>query len=202
MHCYACNPHEHWRGFYYTDFKVTRFWPNTKNCLFHSDLHKSQIISHKQSTITLEPFWSCTNRAQKSKENEVDFLLSLLIYKNCPLQVYWDTGNQWICLQTEQKGGSWEEFTATATHLEMMSSREKKKQYALCSLRRLVNRAQVPWLYHWHIGDCIGLHRGCDKWYGVCRVLGGAASVMTSPLVLNAGAKEDWFDKFLEILNF
>lgn len=74
-----------------------------KIVLSHSGLHKIQIISHEQSTITLEPFWSgCTNQAQKY---EVDFLLLLSHIKSCPLQVHWDTGNQWICLQTERGGG-------------------------------------------------------------------------------------------------
>lgn len=107
----SCDPHEHWRGII-----VSGFWPNTdwqtKKIVFsHSGLHKIKIISREQSTKTLEPFWSdCTNEAQK---NAVGFLSSsslsfsyIYIYKKkCPLQVHWDTGNQWICLQTARVGG-------------------------------------------------------------------------------------------------
>lgn len=44
------------------------------------------------------------------------------------MQVNWDTGNKWICPQTEQDGENWEEFTATESHLEMMSSREDEEK--------------------------------------------------------------------------
>lgn len=132
----------------YTNFKVSGFWPNTDNpkiVFSHSGLHKIQINSHEQSTITLEPFWSgCTNQAQK-KEKEVDFLLSLSHIKIVLCKSIETQEISGFASRQSRRGESWEEFTATPTHLEMMSSREKK-QYALCSFPLLANRVQVPWL--------------------------------------------------------
>lgn len=134
----AVDPHQRWRG-----MTVSSFWPNTwqqtKQKNYYSFLIRAGLIFRsplrKQSTITLQPFQSgCTNRAQK--KNGLVFLLlpsfsytyKIVLCKSIETQEISGFASRQSWGGGGRGGGGggvgvWEKFTASAAHVEMMSSR-------------------------------------------------------------------------------